>query len=239
MIYGYRVVKEEEIGIYPVDLIQISFYRNFKNGIDRMLRMVSVCRSLNLSFVIHPVGYFISDTRDHHREETMEVMCTAAKHVDSALIIHDETTQWGARLEGIYEETYKKALSELSALCHVSIENANNTPDIEWFWRQFADSITLDIGHLEAACIDSVRFVKGLEIDLIDKLHFVHIHRYNGPHSGGLMDHWSLSEGCRELEALRCLIERKQDVGVILEIDDKENLGVSLELLERIKKTKR
>jgi len=239
MIYGYRVVREEEIGLYPVDLVQISLYRGFKDGVSRVLRVVSACRSLHLSYVIHPVGYFLSDTRDNHRAETMEVMRTVAKNVDRALIIHDETTPWGSRIEGIFEEAYKKALFELSTICPVSIENANNTHDIEWFWRRFANSITLDIGHVEAAGIDSVRFIRELKTDEIDKLSFVHIHRYNGPHSSGLVDHWSLLEGCRELEALRCLLQRKQDVGVVLEIDDRENLGDSLELLERVKKEER
>ncbi|MDI6889741.1 MAG: hypothetical protein QMC83_02210 [Thermodesulfovibrionales bacterium] len=98
---------------------------------------------------------------------------------------------------------------------------------------RFANSVTLDIGHVEAAGIDSVRFVKELKADIIDKLSFVHIHRYNGPHNGGLRDHWGLLEGCRELRALGFLLEKKMDIGVILEINDMENLGESLKLLER------
>ncbi|MEW6675858.1 MAG: hypothetical protein AB1348_07665 [Nitrospirota bacterium] len=232
MIYGYRVIGEEEVGLYPVGLIQISIYRGWAGGIDQMLKAVSTCRSLNLRYVIHPVGYFLSETRHNHRIETMEAMRTIARNVDVALIIHDETTPWDTRLEGIYEEAYREALLELSEICHVSIENANNTPDIMWFWRRFATSITLDIGHVEAAGIDSERFVAELEADIIDKLSFIHLHRYNGPHDG-LMDHWSLLEDCRELRALRRLLDRKQNIGVILEINDRENLGESLKLLER------
>ena len=56
-------------------------------------------------------------------------------------------------------------------------------------------------------------------------------YRYNGLHAGGVKDHRSLVEGCRELSALRNLIERKQDIRVILEINDTENLGGSLKLL--------
>ncbi|MEW6214477.1 MAG: hypothetical protein AB1478_04630 [Nitrospirota bacterium] len=231
MIYGYRVIREGEVGLYPAGLVQISIYRGWTGGIGQMLRAVSACRSLNLRYVIHPVGYFLSETRHNHRAETIEAMRTIAKNVDVALIIHDETTPWGTRLEGVYEEAYSETLLELSAICPVSIENANNTPDIKWFWRRFATSVTLDIGHVEAAGIDSERFVIELEADIIDKLNFVHIHRYNGLHDG-LMDHWSLLEGCRELSALRRLLERKPNIGVILEINDRENLGKSLKLLE-------
>ncbi|MEW6161982.1 MAG: hypothetical protein AB1606_01480 [Nitrospirota bacterium] len=227
------MIREEEVCLYPAGLIQISIYRGFGEGIDHMLKAASACRSLNLRYVIHPVGYFLSETRHNHRAETLETVRKIAKNVDLALIVHDETTPWGTRLEGVYEEAYREALLELSEMCPVSIENANNTHDIEWFWRRFANSVTLDIGHVEAAGIDSEEFVMELEEDIIDKLSFVHIHRYNGPHDG-LMDHWSLLEGCKELKALRRLLDKKQDIGVILEINDMENLGESLKLLDRL-----
>jgi len=239
MLYGYKVVKEEEVGLYPADLIQISVYRGFKDGIDHMLKAVSACHTLNLRYVIHPVGYFLSETRVNQRAKTMQEIRNIARNVDLALIVHDETTPWGTRLEGTYAEAYREALSELSEICPVSIENANNTHDIEWFWKKFATSITLDIGHVEAAGIDSVRFVRELEPDIIDKLSFIHLHRYSGLHDGGLGDHWGLLEDCRELKALECLLRRKKDVGVILEIiNDSENLEESLKLLERLEKGK-
>jgi sugar phosphate isomerase/epimerase len=234
MIYGYRVVREEEVGLYPASLIQISVYRGFRENIDHVMKAASACRSLNLRYVIHPVGYFLSETREDHRARTLEFMRTLAHKVDLALIVHDETTPWGTRLEGVFKETYKKTLLELSEICPLSIENANNNHDIEWFWRQFDYPVTLDIGHLEAVGINSVKFVQGLGEDLIEKLNFVHIHRYNGPHGTGLRDHWSLVKGCRELKALKSLLERKKDIGVILEIIDVENLEESLKLLEML-----
>ncbi|NWF52815.1 MAG: hypothetical protein HXY47_07005 [Nitrospirae bacterium] len=232
MIYGYRVIGEEEIGLYPVSLIQISVFKGWVGGVEQMMKVVSACRSLNLRYVIHPLGYFLSETRHEHRKETMDAMQTFARNVDLALIIHDETTPWGSRLEGIYEEAYKEALHELSAICPVSIENANNTLDIKWFWKRFATSITLDIGHVEAAGIDSERFVIELGEDIIDKLNYVHLHRYNGHHDG-LLDHWSLLVNCRELRAFEHLLKRKQDIGVILEINDMENLGENLRLIKK------
>jgi hypothetical protein len=62
----------------------------------------------------------------------------------------------------------------------------------------------------------------------------VHLHRCNGLHWSGLKDHWSLIEDCRELRALKGLLERKDDIGVILEINDMENLGESLALVEAL-----
>jgi hypothetical protein len=164
----------------------------------------------------------------------MDVMKKIAEHVDLALIIHDETTPSGSRLHDAYERAFKDALEELSSLCTVSIENAGNTHDIKWFWKIFASSITLDIGHLEAAGIDSIRFINGLEIDIINRINYVHLHRVNGLHWSGLIDHWSLLKDCKELKALKVLLERKEDVGVILEINDMENLGESMALLEEL-----
>jgi sugar phosphate isomerase/epimerase len=164
----------------------------------------------------------------------MDVMRTIAEHVDLALIIHDERTPLGARLHDTYERAFKEALEELSSICTVSIENAADSHDIQWFWKHFANSVTLDIGHLEAAGIDSIRFINELEIDIINKINYVHLHRCNSLHWSGLKDHWSLLKDCQELRALKVLLERKEDVGVILEINDMENLKESLELLEKI-----
>ena len=165
---------------------------------------------------------------------TMDIMKKIAGYVDLALIIHDETLPWGVRLHDTYERAFRDALEELSSLCTVSIENAGDTHDIKWFWKLFARSVTLDIGHLEAAGIDSIKFVNELEIDIINKINYVHIHRYNGLHRGGLKDHWSLSKDCKELNALKVLLGRKKDVGVILEINDMENLQESLTLIEKL-----
>ena len=72
---------------------------------------------------------------------------------------------------------YREALLELSKLCPVSIENATNSHDIKWFWREYAASITLDMGHLELAGIDSIEFVQNLESDFIDIIDFQQIVR--------------------------------------------------------------
>ncbi|MGB9715892.1 MAG: hypothetical protein ACPL1G_05755 [Thermodesulfovibrionales bacterium] len=234
MIYGYKVTKESEVSLYPASLIQISVYRGYEKGIEQMLKVVSACRLRHIRYVIHPIGYFLSETRAEHRKKTITIMHEIAKHVDLALIIHDETTPWGTRLEGIFEESYKDALYELTKICPVSIENANNSHDIHWFWRQFATSITIDIGHLEAAGIDSVNFVKELGEDLIEKINFVHIHRYNGLHDGELKDHWGLLKDCRELKALKLLLKRKKEIGVILEIVDMDSLEESMKLIEML-----
>jgi endonuclease IV len=234
MIYGYRVVTEEEVGLHPADLVQVSHYRGSHNEMDQMLKAIEVCRSQNIRYVVHPLGYFLSDTRAEYRSKTIQVMRTIAANVDLALIIHDETTPWGTRLEDKYERAFREAVEELSSLCNVSIENAGNTYDIKWFWRCFALSVTLDIGHLEAAGIDSIRFISELDTDIINKIQFVHLHRYNSLEENGIKDHWSLVEGCKEIEALKILLKRKRDIGVILEINDIENLEDSIALIEKL-----
>ena len=97
----------------------------------------------------------------------MDDLRTMARHADLALIVHDESTRGGKRLTDEAAEAYREALLELSKLCRVSIENATNS-DIKWFWREYAASITLDIGHLEVAGIDSIEFVKNLESDFLN-----------------------------------------------------------------------
>jgi len=236
MIYGYKVTTEEEVGLYPAGLIQIAVHGGFRQTKNNMVRAVSACRSQNIRYVIHPIGYYLSETRYEHRERMLEAMRTIAEYVDLALIIHDESTPWGARLEGMYEGAFSEGLSEMLKICPVSIENANNTHDIKWFWRKFATSVTLDIGHLEAAGINSLRFVKELEADIVERLDFVHLHRYNGPHNGGLRDHWSLLKDCRELKAVEHLLGRKENIGIILEVNDAENLGESLKFVEKLVK---
>lgn len=237
MIYGYKVTTEEEVGLYPAGLIQIAVHGGFRQKKNHMVRAVSACRSQNIRYVIHPIGYYLSETRHDQRERMLEVMRTIAEYVDLALIIHDETTPWGTRLEGIYEVAFSEALSEMLKICPVSIENASNTHDVKWFWRRFPTSVTLDIGHIEAAGINSLRFVTELEADILERLEFVHLHRYNGPHNGGLRDHWSLLKDCRELRALEHLLERKKDIGIILEVNDTENLGESLKFVEKLEKS--
>ena len=222
------------MGIYPAGLVQIVIHADFREKKNHMLKAVSACRSRNVRYVIHPIGYYLSETRNDQRKKTLEIMKTIAEYVDLALIVHDETMPWGARLEGIFDESYREALAKLSKICPVSIENANNTHDIKWFWRQYPASVTLDIGHVEAAGMNSLQFVKELEADILERLNFVHLHRYNGPHSNGLRDHWSLLEDCRELRAFEHLRRRKEDIGVILEINDTENLGESLKMIERL-----
>jgi hypothetical protein len=60
------------------------------------------------------------------------------------------------------------------------------------------------------------------------------MHR-NGALRGGLTDHWPLLPGCRELQALRELLKRKRDVGVILEINETWETGTSLSLLRELR----
>jgi sugar phosphate isomerase/epimerase len=200
---------------------------------DTMLKTVDACRSRSIRYVIHPVEYWLSELRPERRKTTMDDLRTMARHTDLALIVHDEGLKGGKRLTDEAAEAYREALFELSKLCHVSIENATNSRDIKWFWREHAASITLDIGHLEVAGIDSIEFVKNLESDFIDLIDFVHMHRVNGIR-GGIRDHWGLTEDCRELRALKHLLGRKQRLKVILEVIEAEDVEKSLNLIQNL-----
>ncbi|MEO5361800.1 MAG: sugar phosphate isomerase/epimerase [Nitrospirota bacterium] len=215
-------------------IVQISVFREWGGTIEDVARLVARCKEIGLRYVIHPVGYYLSETREVERAKTLDFLSRLAAMSADALIVHDEGTPWGGRLEGIFERCYVKALEELSGMCRVSIENAHNTPDIKWFWGRYSNSITLDIGHVEAAGMDSLDFVSGLEDEIIKKIDFVHIHKCNGKRADGSNDHWGLDAGCRELQSLRQFLKRKKDSGIICEIVENDQIMTTLKLIEPI-----
>ncbi len=230
---AYRVTQPHEISLFPADFLQVSVFHRWPNAVDTMLKTVDACRSAHIRYVIHPVEYWLSESRPERRKILMDDLHVMALHTDLALIIHDESMQGGKRLANEAADTYRQGLLELSRLCLVSIENAGANKDIKWFWREYAGSITLDIGHLEVAGIDSIEFARTLEPDLLDAIDFVHMHRVNGTR-GGIRDHWGLTEDCRELQALKALLARKKGLRVILEIIEAEDVGKSLDLLRSL-----
>ncbi|HMK50512.1 MAG TPA: hypothetical protein VK435_10705 [Thermodesulfovibrionales bacterium] len=157
-----------------------------------------------------------------------------AEWTDLALILHDEKTPDYRRITGEHEPTFRMLLRELQSLAPVSFENAVDTKDVLWFWKKYADSITLDIGHVELAGMDSVEFVRSLDAEIIDKIQYVHLHRNNGWRNG-LTDHWYITADCREVEALKELLRRKKDIAVILEVIEKEMIQDNLNLLKVIR----
>lgn len=231
MIYGYRVTDKEEIGLYTSDFVQISIYRGWGMGLKGLEGITSLCKDKKIRYVIHPVNFFLSETRPKEREETMAALRIMAKLADMALIIHDEGVPFGGRLFGLWEKNYRDGLAEIGEICHISIENANNSHDAEWFWRNYASSITLDIGHLESAGINSEKWVKEFPSDLLNKLEYIHLHRNNGLRAG-LTDHWPIKRGCRELKALEGLLKRKSDLKVILEVNETEEIEENLKILK-------
>jgi hypothetical protein len=164
----------------------------------------------------------------------MEALLFLARHSTQPIIVHDETTPWGTRLDGQYEEAYEEALKKISQYCPVSIENASNTVDVKWFWRRFASSITLDIGHTQAAGIDAETFVADLDENICNMVEFIHVHRSNGPHYNGVTDHWGLTANCKELKALKKFLLRNSNVKIILEIINTDDVRESLALIEGV-----
>jgi hypothetical protein len=228
MIVGSRVLYPDEVGLWNAEILQISVYSGMKGNFDLMRNCIYMCREAGIRYLVHPVGYSLL------RKEMLGALRVMAEWTDLALILHDEKTPEGKRLEGQYESSFRTALRELSSITNVSFENAMDTGDVQWFWSNFADSITLDIGHVESSGFDSVEFVRSLNEAIVKKIQFVHMHRNNGWHDG-LTDHWPLSPECRELKALGELIRMKSDVSVILEINETEMTGESLKLLRALR----
>ncbi len=228
MIVGTRVLYPEEVEFWDAEILQISVYRGMQDNLDFMRKCAGACREAGIRYVIHPVHYSLL------REETAGDLREMAGLADRALILHDERSHDGRRLTAGEITQFRSALEDLTSMTSVSIENASDTGDVLWFWDTFAESVTLDIGHIESFGLDSVQFVKGLDESTLRKIEFVHMHRNNGLH-GGITDHWPLRPGCRELIALKELVRRKPDVSVILEINEIEEIKASLKLLAALR----
>ena len=228
MIIGSRILYPEEVGLWDAEFLQISVYRGMKDNLNLMRDCAQRCKEVGIRYVVHPVEY------SPLREEVFKDIREMAEWSDLALILHDVKTPDGERLNGEYDIRFRSALEELVSITNVSFENATDTGDVRWFWSTYADSITLDIGHVESSGLDSVDFVRSLDDDSIKKIQFVHMHRNNGLH-GGITDHWPLTPDCREIRAFKELIRKKPDVSVILEINETDMIGASLRLLSALR----
>lgn len=228
MIIGTRVLYPEEVGKWDAELVQISVYHGMEGNLDLMKGCVRACRETGMPFVIHPVGYSLLQGK------TLPDIMEMADHADRALILHDEKSPDGRKLGGRNADRFRGILKDLASLTHISFENATDTKNVKWFWNTFAESITLDIGHVESSGLDSFNFVRSLDEISIRKVQFVHIHRNNGLH-GGITDHWAINRTCREFKALREMITMHPDVSVIIEINETELIAGCLDLLRTLR----
>lgn len=244
MNIGYRIIRPEDVETQPLSLAQISLWRKADWGIadgeravNEAIEIAVGCKERGIRTVFHPLDYPLA-TADADR--SMEVMQRLAERCDLGLIIHDEGGTAGNRLSPAEESCLAKNLARICGLCPVSIENAFNSGDITWFWDRFVAyapesvSITIDIGHLESAGIDSIRFLRDMPQRLVERVRFVHMH-HKAEERYGIKDHWPLVPGCREIEALNVLLKRKPDVMAILELDAKdEGMQQSIALLKEL-----
>ena len=242
MELGYRIVRPDDVGKQQLPLAQISLWRSANWGVSdgeqavrEAIEIVNACKARGIRTVFHPLEYSLAN---EHAENTLAVMQRLAAACDLGIIIHDEGGQDGERMSADEERIFEKNLRTISELCPVSVENAFNSGDVTWFWERFvlpapkAVSITIDIGHLESAAIDSFSFIRTLPDRLISRVHFAHVH-HKAEDRFGIKDHLPLVPGCREIEALKELIRRRPDVRVVLELDaGKEGMGESIELLK-------
>ena len=244
MEIGYRIIRPEDVGTQPLRFAQISLWRSASWGVadgeravQQAIEIAAACKEKNIRTVFHPLDYPMTGSQ---AGETLAIMRRLAASSDLGIIIHDEGGMAGTRLTPAEETSFEENLAALSGLCPVSIENAFNSGDVTWFWERFVVpsaenvSITLDIGHLESADIDSLSFIKAMPTRLAERIKFAHMHHKAGERYG-IKDHWPLVPGCKEIAALRGLLERRPDVHVVLELDSaKDGMQQSIELLKSI-----
>jgi sugar phosphate isomerase/epimerase len=228
MLVGTRILYPEEVDIWDAELLQISVYRGMKGNLEFMRDCAARCKEKGIPYVIHPVGYSLL------QKAMLPDIREMAECAGLAIILHDEKAPDGGRLEGANEDTLRRVLEEIGSITDISFENATDTRDILWFWDKYAESVTLDIGHVESSEINSIDFIRALDETVLKKIQFVHIHRNNGLH-GGITDHWPLSRNCREVKALKDLIKKIPAVKVILEINEIEDIRESLNILRGLR----
>lgn len=243
MQIGYRIIRPTDVGTQKANFAQISLWRSAdwgvsdgENGVQEAIRTAQACKERGIRTVYHPLEYPLTGEL---APDSMDVMKRLAAESDLGIIIHDEGADRG-RLTGAEAVQYGVNVRTVSRLCPVSIENSFNSPDSIWFWERFvlpmpdAVSLTVDIGHLEGAGVDSIAFVDRLPGHLVNRLRFVHMHHHD-PDAFGVKDHRPLVSGCHEIEALKILLAKKKDLRVIVELDAaEEGMAESIELLEQV-----
>ena len=244
MQIGYRIIRPSDVATQSVHFAQISLWRSADwgvsdgdRGVQEAIETAGKCKALGIRTVYHPLEYPLAGEL---APQSVEVMRRLASASDLGLIIHDEGGEGRSRLAGDEAVQYGVNVRTLSRLCPVSIENSFSSRDIIWFWERFVVpmpdtvSITIDIGHLEGAGMDSLFFVQRLEDCLVRRIQFVHIHHHD-PLAHGVKDHRPLVPGCREIETLKVLLQRKKDLQVIVELDAaEEGMRESIELLKEL-----
>jgi len=249
MELGYRIIRPDDVGKYSLSFAQISLWRTAnwdvaegEEAVRQAIAIAQTCKTRGIRTVFHPLEYPLTNAAG---PQTLDVMRRLAAASDLGIIVHDEGNAGGMRLMAAEAGMYEKNVMEISGLCHLSIENSYNSGDSTWFWERFVVpapsdvSITLDIGHLELAGLDSVSFIRDLPQRLVERITFVHLHHHDAGEPRAVKDHKPLVSGCREIEALKVLLARKSDVRVVLELDAAEDgMGRSIELLEQLRNEK-
>ncbi len=235
MKIGYRFFNIGDALKFDSDFVQVSIWHKNEGDLQRMEQARELLRRKKMPYISHLLGLYLSDTRPQ-REIALSVLKEYARSSGGVLILHDETLPGGYRLHGPWRENYERGIEELQKLCRVSIENSNDSSGALWFWKEFADSITFDIGHFVSAGIDVLKVIDGLESEHIEKLDYIHVHKHNGWKPNGISDHWALERDCVELKALKKLLEIKGDVSVVVEVDGEDELRRSMDLVYELRR---
>jgi hypothetical protein len=244
MEIGYRIIRPDDVGKQPLQLAQISLWRVAswriavgQQAVRDAMEIAAVCKERGIRTVYHPIEYPLTGDL---APRSLDVMQRLAVTSDLGMIIHDESSADGKRLSTDDEQIYEQNVLKLSRICPISIENAINSNDVTWFWERFVlqapknVSITIDIGHMESADIDSIAYVRQMPEHFVQRISYLHLH-HKAEERYGIKDHWPLISGCREIEALKVLLKRKPDIRVILELNAaKSGMGKSIELLKNL-----
>ncbi len=234
MELGYRVFNSGDISKFDLDFVQVSVWHKKMNDLGKIARICEDLSEIDMPFVVHVLGVYLSDTRPE-REKSLAILREYARLSDLGIILHDETLPNGERLHGLWRENYVRGITELQGICKVSLENSHDSPNALWFWNEFADSITIDIGHFVSAGMDASAVIRAMTEDHLSKLEYIHVHKHNGIKPGGITDHWALEEGCVELSALKEVLDLKEDVKVVVEVDGYEELRRSIDLVSKLR----
>jgi sugar phosphate isomerase/epimerase len=233
MDLGFRISDNSYFCEFDLKFVQISVWHQSPADVERVRRLSNEVRKNGKRFVIHPFSLYLSETREEERKYYLDMLERYARIADLGLILHDETVPGVGPLSGIWEEAYRESLYRLAKICPVSIENGTDCRNVVRFWKTFANSIVFDIGHFEVAGMDCLGIMNEMGPDLLGKLDYVHLHRKGEMRENmGIRDHWPLEKGCPEILILKRLVELRPKVKVILEVDGKEDLAKSMEVLK-------
>jgi hypothetical protein len=124
MNIGTRIIYPDEVGLWDVDLLQISVYHGLKDNVEVMKKCIGRCREKGIRYVIYPIQYSLLNG------EMFIDLQEMAEWSDLALIRHDEKKRDWQRITGEHGTNFRRLVSELQSVrCRVYCTNARFLPE--------------------------------------------------------------------------------------------------------------